>query len=414
MESSRIQRRLSVGLVLVLAAGTAFASQKKEKKELERTLTDEQFEAQIEAYEQSVDDDQKVLAELSLLRLDREYAEHQKSGKPFVQDVLIISGGGAKGAFGAGFLQAWGEIEPGPMARPEFDVVTGVSTGALIAPFAFVGTDKSYADVAEFYANPQENWIKKRGKLYLLPGHISLFNDLALQDYIRATMNDSIIRQVAEGSAEGRILLIGATNLDLGLGREFEIGIEARKAQESGDLDRIHRILLASSALPGLFPPVEIDGFYYVDGGVAEQIFSILALHYTRSPLPRWQERNPDSSLPKYRLWVIVNENLRMPPAITHRKWGTIFKRSIETMMHSSMLAALRNIQQLAENSRNSLGLDVEFRYVSIPQDASLPPQDTMFDKDFMVALEALGREFGKDPSSWETAIPEIHWLDKY
>src|SRR5687768_17108626 len=77
-----------------------------------------------------------------------------------VIDVLVISGGGDWGAFGAGFLKGWGEVPADhPLARPEFDVVTGVSTGSLIAPFAFLGDDASIEQVVHLYRNPQKDWV---------------------------------------------------------------------------------------------------------------------------------------------------------------------------------------------------------------------------------------------------------------
>lgn len=302
----------------------------------------------------------------------------------------------------------------GPTVRPDFDVVTGVSTGALIAPFAFVGTEESFASVADFYANPQENWIKKRGALFILPTHVSLFNDETLQHYIRQQVDADLVEQIAERAAEDRLLLIGATNLDIGIGHVFDLSLEALQAQQHGRMDRAHSILLASSALPGMFPPVEIDDFYYADGGVAAQIFFIHALEQAHGPLRQWKELHPDAPLPKFRLWIIVNETLRLQPTIILPRWGAVATRSLTTMMRSSMLASLRNIHELATAASLSLGLDFEFRFVAIPDDTSTAPHHKMFDKEFMVQLEKLGRKMGADPSSWRTTIPEIHWFSEF
>jgi hypothetical protein len=93
--------------------------------------------------------------------------------QPPVIDILVVSGGGDWGAFGAGFLKGWGRVPPGPMARPQFDIVTGVSTGALIAPFAFLGTDDAIERIVQLYRYPKPDWVKQRGFLYFLPNHIS-------------------------------------------------------------------------------------------------------------------------------------------------------------------------------------------------------------------------------------------------
>ena len=412
--SARLRTGFCLVLVLVLSASAANSKQKKEKQAIERDLTPEQLAVMVEDYREEVGAELQSLIKTSLRRIEREYKEHQETGAPFVHDVLIISGGGAKGAFGAGFLEAWGGVTSGPTVRPDFDVVTGVSTGALIAPFAFIGTQESYASVAGFYANPQENWIKKRGKLFILPHHISLFNDLALQDYIREQYNESVLQQIAERSAEDRLLLIGATNLDIGIGHVFDLSKESQGAQAGDSLERAHSILLASSALPGIFPPVEIDDFYYADGGVASQIFFIHSLEQAHGPLTLWRELNPDAPLPTFRLWIIVNESLRLKPTIIHPRWGAVAARSLTTMMRSSMLASLRNIQELATEASHALGLEFEFRFVAIPDDAPEVPHHTMFDKEFMTKLEELGREMGAEPSSWRTEIPETHWFREF
>lgn len=98
-----------------------------------------------------------------LARLEKDWQASLEGDEPFAHDILILSGGGAKGAFGAGFLQGWGTVTEGPTVRPEFDVVTGVSTGALIAPFAFVGSDKAYVKVVDFYADPPHGEMFNRG-----------------------------------------------------------------------------------------------------------------------------------------------------------------------------------------------------------------------------------------------------------
>jgi len=89
-------------------------------------------------------------------------------------DLLVISGGGDWGAFGAGVLKGWSKVQ-GDMARPQFDIVTGVSTGALIAPFAFLGDDASIERVVQLYRNPKEDWAKSRGILFFWPTNPSFY-----------------------------------------------------------------------------------------------------------------------------------------------------------------------------------------------------------------------------------------------
>lgn len=232
--------------------------QRKQKMDL-REVTAEKLAALVEGYKLTVSAEREQIADTVLRRLEREYLESTTTGEPFVFDVLILSGGGAKGAFGAGFLEGWTSITSGPAVRPEFDMVTGVSTGALIGPFAFTGTNTALAQVGDFYSNPEPNWVRERGKFSTLPHHASLFNTCHLQEVIREKVDEELVRSLAVGAAENRLLLVGATNLDAGRGRRFDLTHEAQIALESGSFDRIHDILLASTAIPGVFPPVEID-----------------------------------------------------------------------------------------------------------------------------------------------------------
>jgi hypothetical protein len=381
------------------------AKQNSNVQELQkRDITHEQLLGMQEVYAETVVAERAGMTDTALRRIEREYKAHQESGAPFVRDILIVSGGGAKGAFGAGFMQGW-ETVTGETALPEFDVVTGVSTGALIAPFAFLGTEEAYASVAEYYANPGKNWVHKRGSLFLLPSHVSLYNDDIFQEVIRTNFDPSMIQAIADGAAEDRMLQIGATNLDLGIGRIFNMGQMAIEAVESGSLDRIHSIVLASSAIPGVFPPVVIDGFYYGDGGATANL-TMFVNHTFGS---RWRELHPDAPLPKYRIWIVVNQQLRIEPAVTKPKWISVAGRGLGTSTHSNQLFAMHYLHVLSRELGAADGFDVEFRWIAIPDDAPKKGTKEMFDKAYMVQLEELGRKMGADPSVWKTEGPALY-----
>ena len=133
-----------LGTILILGTAVPGASadekdrcegtkkQRRQKMEL-RQIGDEQFAAMLDEYRRETRTDRQRIADTVLRRLERKYKNHLDTGSPFIYDILVLSGGGAKGAFGAGFLRGWGSLPPGPSARPEFDMVTGVSTGALIS-----------------------------------------------------------------------------------------------------------------------------------------------------------------------------------------------------------------------------------------------------------------------------------------
>ena len=191
------------------------------------------------------------------------------------RNYLSISGGGADGAFGAGLLKGWSESG----TRPEFWAVTGISTGALIAPFAFIGSD--YDDELEslYTTLSTSDLVKKRS---LIAGLTSdAFGDTApMREVLQKHIDAEMIEEIAQEYARGRRLLIGTTNLDAKRPVIWNIGaIAAVGTDESAQL--IRDVILASASIPGMFPPVRItarigDEEYdelHVDGGVSSQVF---------------------------------------------------------------------------------------------------------------------------------------------
>jgi predicted acylesterase/phospholipase RssA len=384
-------------------------NKKQRKQKMEpRTIDMEQLEAMLKTYAQDRAADRERMAQTAFNRIDREYQQHLATGADFTYDVLVISGGGAKGAFGSGFLEGWGTVMDGPFARPEFDMVTGVSTGSLIAPFAFVGTTESYETIVQFYENPESNWVKKRGLLYFKPHHASLFNDCHLQETIRGAIDEPLVEGLIAGSAEDRLLLIGTTNLDAGKGRIFNLGHEAKAAAEGGAGERVGTILIASAAIPAVFPPVDIDGMLYADGGATSNLF-VTGISGPDGPFARFRKRHPDAPLPKVRVWVQVNEMFQPEPAVTQPTWVSVAGRALDTLTSTDELFALTLIKKMVHEAKVERGIDVEFRMVAIPTDAPKNESGEMFDQDYMRALEDLGHQMGADPKSWTDVIPSAY-----
>ena len=122
-------------------------------------------------------------------------------------DLLVISGGGDWGAFGAGVLKGWWRVK-GPLARPQFDVVTGVSTGALIAPFAFLGDDASIERIVQLYRNPQKDIATSRGWLFFLPNNPSLYVLPGLERELGTAVDRALLERIVAEGAKGRALLV--------------------------------------------------------------------------------------------------------------------------------------------------------------------------------------------------------------
>src|SRR5262249_53099192 len=137
-------------------------------------------------------------------------------------DFLLLSGGGDRGAFGTGFLLGWGTVASGPGALPKFDGVSGVSTGALIAPFAFLGTQADYETIDRLFRNPKPDWWEQRGLLFFLPENASLAEVPGLVRDLRSQVNLQFAKRIDQAGTLGRVLLIQATDLDNGTGHAFD------------------------------------------------------------------------------------------------------------------------------------------------------------------------------------------------
>ncbi|XVJ59310.1 MAG: patatin-like phospholipase family protein [Tepidisphaera sp.] len=367
-------------------------------------------------------------------RLVRRMA-HEAAATPDRQaviDILIISGGGDFGAFGAGFLQGWGwNVTPASdlQKRPEFDIVTGVSTGALIAPYAFIGTSPEYDRVADLYSAPKKEWFVSRGLLKLLFGAESYMDTSGLRAELDNQITSETISAIAQGEREHRSLWIGTTNLDLGVLYPWDLTLEARGIveappsveQTSGSAEanriaepvgahgarasRFRDVLLASASIPAVFPPVVIDDTLYVDGGTTSNILFDVDLLQPGGPVERFRKDNPSLRLPRFRYWIIINNKIGADGHIVQPTWLSITKASVATAIRSSTLGSLKHLEALTELQRCK-GIDSEFRFVCIPDDWQPPVESPEpFDPALMNSLLDLGRQMGERWESWRTDL---------
>jgi predicted acylesterase/phospholipase RssA len=326
--------------------------------------------------------------------------------QPPAVNILILSGGGDRGAFGAGFLKGWQNVPAGhPLAKPEFDAVTGVSTGTLIAPFAFLGDAQSIDQIANLYRNPEQDWVKHNGLLYFLPDNISFAEVPGLERKLREHVTLDMVLRIAKAGADGRLLLVNTTNLDDATARVFDLVAEARRAAESGQLERIHNIVLASAGIPGAFPFRMIDQELYVDGGVTGNIIYGGRIAEEDGLPALWHKAYPNLRLLKFRFWVIFNNQFRPLPQATPPNWVAVIQRSLRTSTRASTAIAVRHLFAMAEIARLKRKADVEVRVVSIPGDWS-PPVAGTFVKETMNNLVDLGEKMGADPSNWSDQPP--------
>ncbi len=350
--------------------------------------------------------DLEKMEALSSGRIESEYRNALASNGTQIQslDVLVLSGGGGFGAFGAGFLEGWGKISNNEFARPEFDSVSGISTGALIAPFAFIGTPEAYRKIVQIYQNPGSDWVRKRWIIPYLPGNVSVFDVSNLKAKINETITPSLIGALAKGSAEGRQLVVGATNLDYGLMRVWDLARIAREIPVKAAIKQTVSILMASAAIPGAFPPVILDDFLYVDGGAAMQVVGGTDNRQWVYAADQQHLNFVKPGLPiKIRVWIIVNNKLLPESSVVKPRWTSIATRSLSTLLRISTLQSIQDTETYIHLIDKLETFDAEFRYVSIPQEFPIDNSDEMFHTETMQKLVELGRKMGADSTSWET-----------
>jgi len=369
-------------------------------------MTEAQMQARIAEHNTRALEQRDRFANRFLARLEALHRAHRAAGRtgPIEFNVLMLSSGGQYGAFGTGVLDGWSDSDSREFRRPTFDIVTGVSTGALIAPFAISGEGESLSRVAQLFKQADDSFARIRGMLFFLPWRTSIFDTRVLQARVQSEIDADVVRRVAEAHHEQRMLLIGAVDLDLGRFHIWDMGAIAASATESDDYSLFHSALISSAAIPGAFPPVEIDGVLYADGAAALATFLGLDRELVNHVVALFLARNPDAVTPQLRMWMIVNGHIDPPARLAEQGWSSVALRSAEVITSYSLRATLRQMQLGAELLGRDLGRPVEFRYVAVPPSVELPESKSrLFDQRLMLELHALGYTLGSDPNAWRT-----------
>ena len=325
-------------------------------------------------------------------------------------DILVLHGGGAAGGFAAGFLKGWGEVQDPAQKRPEFDYVTGASSGALLAPLAYIGSPEAYELAYEIALEPPV--FKMPGYFSLWPTRSSILPNTALAEGIDAVFDAAILQAIRDGAREHRPLLISGTDLDLGMGHVWDLAYETGSLPQDQAQQRMRQILLASTAIPGFFPPVEIDGHLYTDGGVAATMFLGMDALGVKTVAQQWRQRHPETPMPAIRIWVIINAKMYVDPQTIQPHYPDIAMHSINIIMSYDRLKALFTLAFLVDEMEEVDGVRAELRHVFIPERAAVPVDVTQLgDKDIIRDLVELGFSMGADPASWTTGAPQVHRL---
>lgn len=320
-----------------------------------------------------------------------------KPGKR-VDNVLCLSGGGNYGAYAAGVLCGWTARGD----RPEFAVVTGISTGALIAPFAFLGAECD-AQMKTFYTTLKTNDLYK---LHAVTGLVSesLADTSKLARMMEDVLTPAMVERIAEEHEKGRRLYIGTTELD---GKRFVVWDLGAMATEgtAASVELMRKVLLGSSAIPGFFPPsriwVTVNGKPYlerhVDGGVSN------ALCFRPPFVPEEKRGDPaELALSGNNVYCIVAGKLYADPGVQKARSLSIAGNSVSTIIYAQTRGDLQRIWTLSALH------GMNFHLASIPAEYPAPKSSTDFDPVKMTGMFDEGYRQACARTVWRTTPPGV------
>ncbi|MEL7048799.1 MAG: patatin-like phospholipase family protein [Pseudomonadota bacterium] len=281
-------------------------------------------------------------------------ATHTASGRPVVE-ILALSGGGGDGAFGAGLLSGWSKSG----LRPEFEVVTGVSAGAIIAPFAYLGPQYD-DDLEEIWTQYQTSQIATAQILPGLLGGSALTDSAPLQKLIANYVTPQLLGEIAREYRRGRMLLVGTTNLDAQRQVVWNMG-EIASQGGPHSLKLFRKVILASAAIPGAFPPVTIDvrvesgekfTEMHVDGGTTRELF-VSPISVPFSTFDRFYPTKPIR-----RLYIVKNGKVAPEQDVIEPSTIQIAARAISTLIKNQSLGDTYRIYRMAKDDGAEFNLN--------------------------------------------------------
>ena len=335
---------------------------------------------------------------LKSLKLEEAYlAKQGHTGSLPSIAMLAISGGGDNGAFAAGFLNGW--TKEG--TRPQFKLVTGVSTGALIAPFAFLGP--AYDEkLKEFYTSISLKDIAKKRSVLAVVTNDAMADNTPLKNLVKKNVDQDMLDAIAAEDAKGRMLLVGTVDLDAGRPVIWNITKIAASGRP-GSLELVRSLLIASSAIPATFPPVMIDvevgdkkyQEMHVDGNTAAQVFVYPAA-------VRFKEVGETLGIDRERkLYVIRNARLDPEWAEVERKTLPIAVQAISTLLQYEGIGDLYRIYSVTQRD----GIDFNLAYIP---PTFKTPHKTEFDTVYMRALYDLAYSMAEKGYIWTKKPPVL------
>ncbi len=387
-----IQMRIGLLIVVLVLAGCAFTG---ERNPVPAGSVDNAVIVGIPEARFWGDESIKTWMRDSDALSEEEYRQRNSGIMNREHDYLALSGGSANGAFGAGLLKGWTARGD----RPEFELVTGISTGALIAPFAYLGPQYDARLEQAFTTLSTKDVYKSVGLLRWIRSE-SVVNTEPFRNRVAEYFDEKIIEEIAREHAKGRRLFIGTVNLDAGRPVVWNIGAIA-SSDMPNKVSLIQQVIVASASIPVVFPPelieVDVNGMTYdemhVDGGTASQVFIYPAgLDWGRVMVDLEVQGTPQ-------VFVVRNAYMEPTEASVDRKLQPIAGRSVSTMIRHLGIGDLYHIYSLCQRD----GLD--FNYINIPSEFTLKPTEA-FDPVYMRALFDRGYEMAKAGGFWKKHPP--------
>ena len=312
------------------------------------------------------------------------------------RNVLCLSGGGSYGAYSAGVLCGWSETGQ----RPCFDVVTGISTGALIAPLAFLGP-KYDEQLRHFYTTSTNSDIFKKRLVRGILGGEAFTDTTPLRKHISEVFTDEAVSELAEAHRAGRRLMIGTTEEEGHRLILWDIGAIACKGRPC-DRELIIDILLGSAAIPGAFPAskitVNIDGEFkterHVDGGTTQALFFY-------PPYVPPEERSPQTlNLVDSNVYILVAGKLYADPEVISKSAVSQAGKAVSGIIYAQTRGDLQRLWTF------SLLHGMNYYLTAIPADFTNLGSSGEFDPKVMTALFDTGRRAATCPQAWRTTPP--------
>ena len=322
------------------------------------------------------------------------------SDKEGYTNIIALSGGGSDGAFGAGVLYGWTKAG----TRPTFKIVTGISTGSLIAPFAFLGP--KYDEQLKIYTRVSTQDIMREKPILLsLIGSDSLADTTPLARLLEKYVTEDVLKDVAQAHREGRRLWLGTTNLDACRLVIWDMGAIASSGNP-GALDLFRKVMRASAAIPVAFQPmyfnVEAGGKRYdemhVDGGVSNEVF----LYRNIVDLDAAYHELGFPGRVKARLYLVRNTKLHPDWAVVKPRVLSIAGRAVSGLISSQGVGDIYQVYTSCEHD------GIDFNMAAIPQDF-VQQETAEFDPKEMTRLFELGCRMAESGYPWHKKPPGMH-----